>query len=78
MRQKIRDVMRRGVVTCRVDATVEQVARTMLDDDVSAVAVIDERLDLCGVVTRTDLIRCYGQDLASVTAEDIMTFQAKS
>ena len=73
MQQRIMDTMRRGVVTCPVDATVEQVAQTMLDDDVSAVAVVDEQLDLCGVVTRTDLIRCYGKDLASMTAEDIMT-----
>ena len=73
MQQKIMDIMRRGVVTCPVDATVAQVAQRMLDDDVSAVAVIDERLDLCGVVTRTDLIRCYGDDLDKITAEDIMS-----
>ena len=71
--KQIRDIMRRGVVTCRVDTIVEEVAGTMVDSDVSVVVVIDERLDACGVITRTDLIKCYGQDLSSITAEDIMT-----
>ena len=71
--KQIIDVMRRGVVTCRVDAIVEEVAGTMVDSDVSVVVVIDERLDACGVITRTDLIECYGQDLSAISAEDIMT-----
>ena len=73
MFRKVRDVMHRGVVTCKVTATADQVAGIMLDNDVSAVVVIDERLDACGVVTKTDLIGCYGKDLASITAEDIMS-----
>ena len=70
---KVRDVMHRGVVTCKVTATAVQIAGIMLDNDVSTVVVIDERLDACGVVTKTDLIGCYGKDLASITAEDIMS-----
>ena len=73
MLRKVRDVMHRGVVTCKVTATTDKIAGIMLDNDVSAVVVIDERLDACGVVTKTDLIRCYGKDLTTVTAEDIMT-----
>jgi len=73
MLRKVRDVMHRGVVTCKVTATADQIAGIMLDNDVSAVVVIDERLDACGVVTKSDLIGCYGKDLASITAEDIMS-----
>jgi len=65
--------MHRGVVTCRVDANAAEVARIMLDNDVSALVVIDERLNACGVVSKTDLIRFYGKDLSTITAEDIMT-----
>jgi len=35
----IRDFMRRGVVTCGVDANAAEVARIMLDNDVSALVV---------------------------------------
>lgn len=71
----IRDFMRRGVVTCGVDANAAEVARIMLDNDVSALVVIDERLNACGVISKTDLIGYYGKDLSLITAEDIMTFE---
>ena len=60
----IRDFMQRGVVTCGVGATTAEVARIMLDNDVSALVVIDERLNACGVISKTDLIRSYGKDLS--------------
>lgn len=69
----IRDFMRRGVVTCGVDANAAEVARIMLDNDVSALVVIDERLNACGVISKTDLIGYYGKDLSLITAEDVMT-----
>ena len=53
MHRKVRDVMHRGVVTYKVSATADQIAGIMLGNDVSAVVVIDERLDACGVVTKT-------------------------
>ena len=69
----IRDFMHRGVVTCGVDANAAQVARIMLDNDVSTIVVIDERLNACGVISKTDLIGSYGKDLSLITAEDIMS-----
>ena len=73
MREIIREVMHRGVVTCKVDARADQIAKIMLSNDVSALVVIDEHLDACGVITKTDLIGCYDKDLSSITAEDIMS-----
>ncbi len=35
--------------------------------------VIDERLDACGIISKTYLISLYGKELSSITAEDIMT-----
>ena len=69
----IRDFMCRGVVTCGVGATAAEVARIMLDNDVSALVVVDERLNACGVISKTDLIRFYGKELSEITAEDIMS-----
>ena len=65
--------MHRGVVTCGVDANAAQVARIMLDNDVSTIVVIDERLNACGVISKTDLIGFYGKDLSPITAEDMMS-----
>ena len=69
----IRDFMHRGVVTCGVGATAAEVARIMLDNDVSSLVVIDERLNACGIISKTDLIGFYGKDLSLITAEDIMS-----
>ena len=73
MRKIIREVMHRGVVSCKVDARADQIAMIMLKNNVSALVVIDEHLDACGVVTKTDLIACYGKDLSTIMAEDIMS-----
>ena len=73
MDRTVRDVMCRGVITCRVDATADEIARIMLDNDVSTLVVIDERLDACGVVSKTDLLEYYGKDLSLIAAEDIMS-----
>jgi len=65
--------MQRGVVTCPVAANAEEVAVIMLDNDVSALVVIDESLNACGVVSKTDLIGSYGKNLSTVKAEDLMS-----
>ncbi len=69
----IRDFMCRGVVTCGVNANAGEVARIMIDNDVSALVVVDERLNACGIISKTDLIGFYGKDLSLISAEDIMT-----
>ncbi|MFZ0034249.1 MAG: CBS domain-containing protein [Sedimentisphaerales bacterium] len=73
MNRVIKDFMQRGVVICMVGATAAEVARIMLDNNVSTLVVIDERLNACGVISKTDLIRFYGKDLSAITAEDIMS-----
>jgi CBS domain-containing protein len=60
-------------VTCGVNADAAEIARIMVDNDVSALVVLDERLNACGVISKTDLIRFYGGTLSEITAEDIMT-----
>ena len=71
--QIVRDVMHKGVVTCSVSTTVGDALKIMLDEHVSMLAVVDERSDACGLITKTDVARCYGKDLASITTEDIMS-----
>jgi len=73
MNRVIKDFMCRGVVTCGINASAAEIARIMLDNNVSALVVVDERLNACGVVSKTDLIRFYGDELPEITAEDVMT-----
>ena len=51
MDRNVRDVMQRGVVSCLVSATADKIAKIMLDNNVSALVVIDERLNACGIVS---------------------------
>ena len=60
MHRTIRDAMHRGVVTCVIDVNTAEAAKTMLDNDVAALVVVDEHLNACGVVSKTDLIGLYG------------------
>lgn len=70
---KVRDVMHRGVITCGVFDSADKIARIMVDNQVSVIVVIDERFNACGVVSKTNLLELYGEDLSETIAEDIMS-----
>jgi CBS domain-containing protein len=71
---KVRDAMRVGVITCRPETTLSDVARMMVGYDVHSVVVadVDPQRGLWGIVTSLDLARVAG-DLGSVTARDVAT-----
>ena len=69
----VRDVMHRGVVTVDLDTSVPDVVKTMVDNSVHTVVVVDEGAQACGVITKVDVLKFYGKDLEKLTAEDIMT-----
>lgn len=51
---KVREIMKQPVVTVREDATLAEVAQTMLDHHVWGVPVVDERGEICGIITEAD------------------------
>lgn len=53
----VRDVMNADVLTVRSNTELGEAARTMLTNKVGALAVVNERGDLEGIVTETDLLR---------------------
>lgn len=71
---KVHDAMRVGVITCRPDTSLSDVARMMVGYDVHSVVVadVDPQRGLWGIVTSLDLAR-VADDLASVTARDVAT-----
>lgn len=66
-----REVMTRGVVSVRHDSDLGDVARSMVKNDISGVAVTDPEEGTVGVVTKADLVRHFGEQ--GLTAEDAMT-----
>ena len=71
---KVRDAMRVGVITCRPETRLSDVARMMVGYDVHSVVVADVEPErgLWGIVTSIDLARVAG-DLHSVTAREAAT-----
>lgn len=54
---KVADIMTRDVVTVNQDWTVEEAADLMLDRKISGAPVVDDKGQLCGVITQTDLFK---------------------
>lgn len=74
----VKDWMHRGVITCRPDTPVDEVAETMDTKDISALVVIDEAGDAVGVISRTDLVNArfvqpYLKHWRGMNAEHLMS-----
>lgn len=75
---KARDWMHQGVITCRPDTPVDEVAETMDMKDISALVVVDGAGDAIGVISRTDLVNArfvqpYLKHWRGMTAEHLMS-----
>ena len=76
--KKVRDWMHEGVITCRRDTPVVEVAKTMETKDISALVVVEDRGDAVGVISRTDLVNArfiqpYLKHWRGMTAEHLMS-----
>lgn len=72
------DWMHRGVITCRPDTPVADVAATMDANDISALVVTDQEGHALGVISRTDLVNArfiqpYMKHWRGLNAEHLMT-----
>jgi CBS-domain-containing membrane protein len=52
----VKDIMTENVITIRPEATVEELARLLIEHRISGVPVVDSENNLLGVVTEKDLI----------------------
>ncbi|HBV86170.1 CBS domain-containing protein [Desulfosporosinus sp.] len=53
---KVMDVMQTNVITIRSDMEIKEIARTLYDNRISGVPVIDSDGNLVGIVTEGDLL----------------------
>jgi len=70
----VRDIYHKGVIFCKPDTPLQEVIRVMADAEVHAIMVAEHEGELpVGVVSHTDAIAYYGQDLTAIQARDVMT-----
>jgi CBS domain-containing protein len=53
---KAKDIMVKDVITVKATATIEELARILIENKISGAPVVDENGDLMGIVTENDLI----------------------
>jgi CBS domain-containing protein len=74
----VQEWMHRGVITCRPETPVAEVAETMERNDISALVVVDDAGDAHGVISRTDLVNArfiqpYMKHWRGLNAEHLMS-----
>ena len=77
MKQSVREVMRSGVLTCPASSPIQEVARNMTEQDVSALIVVNDSGEMVGLISRTDLVNArlydqYWENWGNLCASDIM------
>ncbi len=77
MNRMVEMVMHRGVLTCKRDTPVQDVARKMSERDVSALVVVNDNGYMIGLISRTDLVNArlyeqYWKHWRGLTAGHIM------
>ena len=70
----VRDIYHKGVILCKPDTPLQEGVRVMADTEVHAVMVTEhEGEPPVGVVSHTDAIAHYGEDLTAIQSRDVMT-----
>jgi CBS domain-containing protein len=70
----VRDIYHKGVILCKPDSPLQEVVRVMADTEIHAVMVTErEGEPPVGVVSHTDAVAHYGEDLTTIQARDVMT-----
>ncbi len=72
---KISDIMTRGVITVGMNASFKDVLKTMAENRIHAVVVVNDDGEFMGVISSYDVIKTLNdiENPLQLTAEDIMT-----
>ncbi len=72
--RQVSDIYHRGVIFCKPDTPLQEVVHVLADTEIHAIMVAErEDEQPLGVVTHTDVIEHYGEDLTKIEAQDTMT-----
>jgi CBS domain-containing protein len=67
------DLMHRGIIACKPATPMDEVVRIVIEKGVHAILVMDDETKAQGIISHTDIIRFYGQDLSQHTAREVMS-----
>lgn len=74
LRNKLRDIMTRGVITVSINDKAKRIAKLLSNEDISGVAVIGDEGKIVGVISDMDIVKVVGTGTwENMTAESIMT-----
>lgn len=73
-----KDIMTKEVVYVKKTTTVYDAIELMLKNQVSGIPVVDDEMNLQGIITEKDVLKLYGtpEEALSKTVEDFMTTPA--
>ncbi|AEF96003.1 CBS domain-containing protein [Methanotorris igneus] len=67
----VRDIMKRGIVEVSLNDKISDIVKKMAENDISSVVVSDNQA-FWGIITDTDILKHYHENLDTLKAEDIM------
>ena len=71
---RVRHIMSKPVVTAAPDTTLEEAARTMVENGVGSLVIVDEEGRVAGIVTERDLLYSLARKLPCATkVSDVMS-----
>jgi CBS domain-containing protein len=75
-----KDIMTKRLMTIRPQAKIIEVIKLMVDHRVTGLPVVNDDMDLLGMVTEKDILKIllYEKDIKSRTASDLMTTEITS
>lgn len=70
----VRDVYHRGVIFCKPDTPLQEVVGVLANTGIHAVMVAEREGEPPeGIISHTEVIAHYGEDMAALTAGDVAT-----
>lgn len=74
MAKKAEDIMTSNVITTRPDALVITANKTLINNHISGMPVVDDKGNLLGIITEHDIVNfMLSGDAADTTVADVMT-----
>ena len=67
------ELMHRGIIACKPETPMDEVVRIIIEKDVHAIVVMDDETRALGIISHTDIIRFFGEDLSQRTAREVMS-----
>jgi CBS domain-containing protein len=75
--KRVRDIMSRGIITCRYNETLPNVAAIMEQENISTIVIVNQNDETVGIVSSLDIVKAFGEktqaELKKTTTEEIMT-----